>query len=327
MFLVATINEGGESTVHDALEDFSGLTRGVGFRYPERELTLLVGIGSDAWDRLFAGPRPSQLHPFKEVKGDRFVAPSTPGDLLFHIRADTMDMCFELATRISDTMDGAITVVDEVHGFRYFDQRDLLGFVDGTENPTGELAESSTTIGGEDPRFAGGHYVHIQKYLHDMTAWKALTVEEQENVIGRKKLDDIEIPDDKKKPNAHIVLNTIDDEQGRELKIVRLNMPFGDVGKGEFGTFYIGYSRNPDVTERMLDNMFIGDPPGNTDAILDFSTAVTGCMFYVATDAFLDDPLPFTGADSVTSEPEPSTDSAPSAQGGSLSIGSLKGQN
>ena len=102
---------------------------------------------------------------------------------------------------------------------------------------------------------------------------------------------------------------------------------FGEIGKGEFGTYYIGYSRTPSVTERMLDNMFIGDPPGNTDAILDFSTAVTGCMFYVATDAFLDDPLPFAGADSVPSSPEPCTDSAPSAQGGSLSIGSLKGQN
>ena len=141
-------------------------------------------------------------------------------------------------------------------------------------------------------------------------------------VIGRSKLEDIEMDDDAKPPNAHIALNVIEDEDGTELKIVRHNMPFGEIGKGEFGTYFIGYSRNATVTERMLSNMFIGDPPGNTDRILDFSTAVTGGKFFTPIVDFLDDPPPL--ADSQPEE-EPVVTVAPIATNGSLGIGSLKG--
>jgi putative iron-dependent peroxidase len=189
-------------------------------------------------------------------------------------------------------MAGAITVVDEVHGFKFFDNRDLMGFVDGTENPDGPIALHATQIGDEDPDFAGGCYVHVQKYLHDMSSWNGLSTEAQERVIGRTKLDDIELADDVKPANSHLALNVITDDEGNELKILRHNMPFGEVGKAEFGTYYIGYSRTPTVTERMLRNMFIGDPPGNTDRILDFSTAVTGSLFFTPTGDFLDDPPP-----------------------------------
>ena len=290
IFMVATIDVGGESAVHDALGDIAGLVRAIGFRDPTKKLSAVTSIGSDAWDRLFSGPRPAELHPFVAVDGPRHHAPSTPGDLLFHIRGDFLDVCFELASKLVESMAGAITVVDEVHGFKFFDNRDLMGFVDGTENPDGPVAVSATQIGDEDPDFAGGCYVHVQRYLHDMGAWKSLSVEEQERVIGRTKLDDIELPDDVKPPNSHLALNVITDDEGNELKILRHNMPFGEVGRGEFGTYYIGYSRTPTVTERMLRNMFIGDPPGNTDRILDFSTAVTGTMFFVPTADFLDDP-------------------------------------
>ncbi|BBY75321.1 peroxidase [Mycolicibacterium parafortuitum] len=319
IFLVATIDEGGERSVHDALPDIAGLVRAVGFRDPAKRLSVVTSIGSDAWDRLFSGPRPAELHPFVELDGGRHHAPSTPGDLLFHIRAETMDVCFELATKLVAAM-GAITVVDETHGFRFFDNRDLLGFVDGTENPDGPLADSATRIGDEDPDFAGGCYVHVQKYVHDMTAWNALSTEEQERVIGRTKLDDIELDDAVKPANSHVALNVIADEDGTELKIVRHNMPFGEVGKGEFGTYFIGYSRTAAVTERMLRNMFLGDPPGNTDRVLDFSTAVTGSMFFTPINDFLDDPppLPTTAATGPTGTVESV------GYPGSLEIGSLK---
>jgi porphyrinogen peroxidase len=279
----------------------------------------VTSIGADAWDRLFSGPRPVELHPFIELDGGRHHAPSTPGDLLFHIRAEAMDMCFELAGRIVKALN-AITVVDETHGFRFFENRDLLGFVDGTENPDGPLSVSASQIGDEDPDFAGGCYVHVQKYVHDMTAWESLSVTEQELVIGRTKLEDIELDDDDKPPNAHIALNVIEDETGTELKIIRHNMPFGEIGKGEFGTYFIGYSRTAAVTERMLTNMFIGDPPGNTDRILDFSTAVTGSLFFAPSADFLDDPPDAPGTASTPAEP-----AAPGAvQDGSLGIGSLR---
>jgi porphyrinogen peroxidase len=318
IFLVATIDDGREQTVHDALPDISGLVRAIGFRDPTKHLSVVTSIGSDAWDRLFSGPRPAELHPFIELDGPRHHAPSTPGDLLFHIRAESLDVCFELATKLVEAMD-SVTVVDEVHGFRFFDNRDLLGFVDGTENPDGPVADSATQIGDEDPDFAGGCYVHVQKYVHDMSAWNALSVAEQERAVGRTKLDDIELDDDEKPANSHLALNVIEDDEGNELKIVRHNMPFGEIGKGEFGTYFIGYSRTAAVTERMLSNMFIGDPPGNTDRILDFSTAVTGTMFFTPTVDFLNNPPPLGDS---SSEP---VVVAPMAYDGSLGIGSLKG--
>jgi porphyrinogen peroxidase len=322
IFLVATIDEGAEQTVHDALPELSGLVRAVGFRDPAKRLSVIASIGSDAWDRLFSGPRPAELHPFVELNGPRHHAPSTPGDLLFHVRAEAMDVCFELAGRILKAMVGAVTVVDEVHGFRFFENRDLLGFVDGTENPDGPLALSATQIGDKDPDFAGGCYVHVQKYVHDMAAWESLSVAEQERVIGRTKLEDIELDDNEKPADSHLALNVIEDDEGNELKIVRHNMPFGAVGKGEFGTYFIGYSGTAAVTERMLRNMFLGDPPGNTDRILDFSTAVTGGMFFTPTVDFLNDPPPLP-AHAV--EEAPAVTVVPPGYDGLLAIGSLKG--
>ncbi|MGW5432421.1 Dyp-type peroxidase [Streptomyces sp. NPDC004059] len=289
LFLVVTIAPGGEDTVRGLLEDVSGLRRSVAFREPAEELSCVVGIGSRAWDRLFSGPRPRQLHPFTDLVGPRHRALGTPGDLLFHIRAHRMDLCFELARLLGERLKGAATVVDEVHGFKFFDERDLLGFVDGSENPEGKVADDAVFIGEEDAEFAGGSYVIVQKYLHDMTAWNALSVEEQNLVIGRTKLANVELPDDVKPADSHVALTTITDENGDERKIVRENMPFGNIAQGEFGTYFIGYARTPDVTEEMLRNMFLGRVPGRNDRILEFSVAVTGCLFHVPTVTFLDD--------------------------------------
>jgi putative iron-dependent peroxidase len=239
-----------------------------------------------------------------------------------------MDLCFELAGQIMDRLAGWVTVRDEVHGFKYFDERDLLGFVDGTENPAAEAAKAAVTVGTEDPDFAGSSYVVVQKYLHDLTTWNALPVEEQERVIGRTKLADIELPDDIQPANSHVTLNTIVDPDGTERQILRDNMPFGRVGSAEFGTYYIAYASTPQVPEKMLENMFIGDPPGNYDRILDFSVAVTGNLFFVPTADFLENPPDLPGsapgsvADvSVAGAPAPNPTPVPS---GSLQIGSLR---
>ena len=289
ILLVGTIDPGGEETVRSLLGDLAGLQRSVGFRLPDGGLACVAGIGSDAWDRLFSGPRPAELHPFRDFRGRRHSTVSTPGDLFLHIRAPRMDACFELAGQVVKRLKGAVTVVDETHGFRYFDLRDLLGFVDGTENPTGRDAVRAVLIGPEDPAFTGGSYLHVQKYLHDMESWNVLSTTEQERVIGRTKADNIELPDEAKPDNSHVALNVITDPDGTERQILRENMPFGSVGQGEFGTYFIGYSRTPSVTERMLENMFVGSPPGNHDRILDFSEAVTGSLFFVPSADFLDD--------------------------------------
>ena len=290
IFLVVTLNPGAENdaVVRGLCGDLSSLLRAVGFRDIEAGLSCVMGFGSDAWERLFGSPRPGELHPFREIQAGSRHAVATPGDLLFHIRSKRMDLCFELATQIMTRLGAAVSPADEVHGFRYFDDRDLLGFVDGTENPTGQKAVDAVVIGEEDPAFAGGSYVVVQKYLHDLAGWNALSTEDQERVIGRKKLSDIELDDAVKPTSAHNALTSIE-KDGKEIKILRDNMPFGRVADGEFGTYFIGYSRSPSTIEEMLQNMFIGRPPGNYDRILDFSRAVTGNLFFAPSATFLDD--------------------------------------
>ena len=327
IFLVVTINPGADdrASVRAFCADFAGLVRAVEFRDLEAGLSCVMGIGSDAWDRLFGNPRPAELHPFREFRAGSRHAVATPGDLLFHIRAKRMDLCFEIAAQIMAKLGDAVTAVDEVHGFRYFDDRDLLGFVDGTENPRGQAVIEAALIGAEDSAFAGGSYVITQKYLHDLGGWNALSTEAQERIIGRTKLADIELDDSVKPTSAHNALTTIT-ENGTELQIVRDNMPFGQVGSGEFGTYFIGYCRTPRVTEQMIENMFVGRPPGNYDRMLDFSRAVTGTLFFVPSATFLDalgDEASATPAAQSAAGASPST---ASTSDGSLGIGSLKGE-
>lgn len=289
IFLVATINADAQSAaaIRDLCSDLPALVRSVGFRDIEANLSCIMGIGSNAWGRLFVKPRPAHLHPFKEIKSESRHAVATPGDLLFHIRARDMGLCFELASQITSRIGVAVSLVDETYGFRYFDDRDLLGFVDGSENPTQQAADEAVYIGDEDADFAGGTYVIVQKYLHDIQKWNAQSTEAQERIIGRSKLSNIELEDSVKPTSAHNALTTIV-ENGREVKIVRDNMPFGRVGAGEFGTYFIGYARSPATIEQMLDNMFIGRPPGNYDRLLDFSIPKTGSLFFVPSETFLE---------------------------------------
>jgi porphyrinogen peroxidase len=289
IFLVLTLKPETQhrGTVRALCGDLAGLLRAVGFRAPHGHLSCVMGFGSDAWDRLFGQPRPMHLHPFQEIVGQHHAV-STPGDILFHIRAKRTELCFELATQIMSRLGDAVATVDEVHGFNYFDDRDLIGFVDGTENPVDQAAMDAAIIGAEDPPFTGGSYVMVQKYLHDLQRWNTVPVEQQEKIIGRTKLADIELDDASKPSYAHNALTTIV-ENGEELDIVRDNMPFGDVGKGEFGTYFIGYARSPQRIEQMLQNMFVGRPPGNYDRLLDYSKAVTGTLFFVPSATFLDD--------------------------------------
>ncbi len=345
IFLVATVRPGpaSDTAIRGLCGDLGGLLRAVGFRDLNGKLTCVVGFGAELWDRLAGPERPAGLHPFREIQaGDRHAV-ATPADLLFHIRAERMDLCFELASHITSRLGDALDSTDEVHGFRYFDDRDLIGFVDGTENPVGDEAVQATVIGNEDPAYAGGSYVIVQKYLHDMDGWNALPTEEQERIIGRTKLSDIELDDAVKPSNAHNALTTIT-ENGQEVKIVRDNMPFGHAAQGEFGTYFIGYARSPDPIEQMLVNMFVGRPPGHYDRLLDVSRAVTGSLFFVPSvpllESMADDP-----ADSGAAEGEPGEDStaddssdddgsdddqaagpaASTEAAGSLGIGSLRG--
>jgi porphyrinogen peroxidase len=329
MFLVLTIKPERNcyATVRSFCGDLAALIRAVEFRDIDAGLTCVAAFGSDGWDRLFGNPRPAELHPFREIRSGNRHAVATPGDLLFHIRAQRADMCFELATEIMERLGDSVSPGDEVQGFRYFEDRDLLGFVDGTENPRGAVAREAVLVEEEDPSFAGGSYVIVQKYLHDMKGWNALTTEAQERIIGRKKLTDIELDDAVKPASAHSALTVIV-EDGKELKVLRDNMPFGQPSRGEFGTYFIAYCRTPRITELMIENMFVGRPPGNYDRLLDFSRAVTGGLFFAPSTTFLEsagEAPPAAGAFAASAvAPDPSAVS--SVRDTSLGIGSLKGE-
>ena len=291
VFLVMEAGEGEEALarIRGVLGAVGDLVKNVGFRDLGGRLSCIVGIGSVLWDRLSPDRRPVDLRPFDAIRGPVHEAPSTPGDLLFHIRAERGDMTYEFERQLLDLIGDAAHVVDETIGFRYFDARDLLGFVDGTANPTGgELPEAALVGADADPEFAGCSYVVVQKYLHDMAAWAKLSTEEQEAIIGRTKLDNVEIDDDDAPRKSHKSLATIEDDDGNELAILRDNMPFGRPGAGEFGTYFIGYAGKLWVIERMLARMFVGVPAGSYDRLLDFSTAVTGATFFVPTLAMLE---------------------------------------
>jgi porphyrinogen peroxidase len=323
VFLVLAARDGDAALagIRAVLGGVGDLVKNVGFRDLGGRLSCIVGIGSELWDRLSPGRRPAELRPFTEVRGPVHAAPSTPGDLLFHVRAEREDMTFELERQLLDLIGDAAHVVDETIGFRYFDARDLLGFVDGTANPSGAELPDAALIGAEaDPHFAGCSYAVVQKYLHDMAGWTALSTEDQEAIIGRTKLDNVELDDDDAPRKSHKTLATIADDAGGELAILRDNMPFGRPGAGEFGTYFIGYAGRLWVIEQMIERMFVGVPDGAYDRLLDFSTAVTGSTFFVPTAVMLEtlaQPPAGPAADDAAPAPAAGTPS-------SLGIGSLR---
>lgn len=290
IFLVCSISKAKNAVqnIRGALSGLVGITKNVSFRDQSANFAVTTAIGNDAWERIMNAARPSELRPLPVYRGKTHTTVSTPGDLLFHIRADRTDLCFEFERQLLDSLGDSVEPLDETIGFRYFDTRDLLGFVDGTANPVGpDLHESVFVTDTDDKPLAGGSYVVVQKYLHNLQGWNKLTTEEQQSIVGRTKLDNVELddagPDDQK---AHKTLATIEDENGEEHDILRDNMPFGSPAAGQYGTYFIGYSRKLWVIEKMLERMFVGDPPGKHDRILNYSTPITGTTFF-APDASL----------------------------------------
>ncbi|KAH8729970.1 hypothetical protein BGZ61DRAFT_447203 [Ilyonectria robusta] len=290
-FLVLSATDAPDATrtIRSTLASISDITKNISIRHRTANLSCTVGIGSNIWDQVTKLPRPGELHPFKETKGAKHTAVSTPGDLLFHIRSERRDMSFEFERQLMDLLGAAVKLEDETVGFRYFDARDVLGFVDGTANPVGpDITDTVLLTAQDDSAGVGGSYVVVQKYLHDLKAWRNLKTEQQEAIIGRTKFDNIELDDAESGQQSHKTLATIEDEDGNEHDILRDNMPFGSPAQGEFGTYFIGYSKQLWVTEKMLERMFIGNPPGLYDRILDYSKPVTGSTFFVPSAGVLD---------------------------------------
>ena len=264
----------------------SNLNNSAQIRTINARASVVMGISCQAWKKLeLPTPLPKELVDFKGVEGRKHKAVTTPGDLHFHIRADDKSYAMDMAGEIAKIASAVADCIEEVHGFRYWDGRSILGFVDGTENPAGEKRALFGIIGNEDEKYKGGSYLFVQKYLHDLTAWEKLSVSEQEKVFGRSKVNDIEMPDDIKPSNSHSALANV----GDDFKVVRDNMPFGNIANNEMGTYFIAYASTFSTVTKMLDRMFMGVPAGNYDRILDFSTAKTGTLFFCPSIDMLND--------------------------------------
>ena len=244
--------------------------------YGEPLLTS-VGFGRELWDLLSPKGRPKHFRRFKKIEKGSRRAPATGGDLLLHVVARRPDLCFDLAMALRRELGGKVKLMEEVLGFRYRDSRDLTGFIDGTENPSGNERAETALIGDEDPDFAGGSLVFTQRYVHDLAKWRRLAVPEQEKVIGRTKPDSIELPDAERPDTAHISRVVIE-EDGQELEILRHSVPYGTTS--EHGLFFIAYTRDLGIPTRMLERMIGTGGDRHHDHLMKYSRAVSGANFF-----------------------------------------------
>ena len=247
-------------------------------RYPEADLHITVAIGSEFWDRLSPGEKPSELAAFPALKDQTLYAPHTPVDLLLHIRSERHDLNYKAAVLLQSRLASSVALIEEVHGFRYLDSRDLTGFVDGTENPQGDHRAEVALVGDDDPVFSGGSYIHLQRYEHDLEAWNRVSVKQQEDILGRTKTDNREYAGADKAPFAHTKRTSLKDAQGKSVEILRHSMPYGNLSQR--GLLFASYGRSPEPFTQMLESMILGDGAGNHDHLLHYSQAVTGQAFF-----------------------------------------------
>lgn len=279
LFLVLRVREPAARgrTVARAAAAVPGLTSRVAAANRGSRLVSAVAFGAELWDMLSPRRRPAGLRPFRALRAGPRAAPATGGDLLLHIVSRRHDLNFELAHRFRRALGDLVEVMDETHGFRYLDSRDLTGFIDGTENPKGRERAPVALIGAEDAAFAGGSYVFTQRYVHDLHAWASLPRGEQEKVIGRRKPDSRELSPRLRPPTAHISRVVIE-EGGEELEIVRHSFPYGTVS--EHGLFFIAYTRDLGIPERMLARMIGTSGDGLYDRLMEFTRPVSGATFF-----------------------------------------------
>jgi porphyrinogen peroxidase len=278
-FLTFTVAEGAERTaLSKAIRDLLPSVRALATKEKRARLLCTVGIGSELWDRLSPARRPAGLRPFRAVKANGRVAPATGGDLFLQITSGCHDLNLDLAMELTRRLQPLATIAEEIHGFRYRDSRDLTGFIDGTENPKGKARALAALIGDEDRSFAGGSYVAVQRYIHDLERWRRLDAREQEQIIGRTKRRSVELPKAKKTETAHISRVVIEQE-GEELQILRQSYPWGTVR--EAGLYFAAYTKSLDVFDLMLARMMGTTGDGLHDRLMEFSQAVTGATFFV----------------------------------------------
>lgn len=286
-FTVLELNRTDQAQEKAVIEEFAdryqAILRSLRIRDAQGDLKASFGLSNAAWDYLFPGAaKPKELETYQTLQGPKYSMPASAGDLFFHVRASDEAVVYEAMSQFRRFLKDITTVVDETKGFRYFEGRAIIGFIDGTEAPQVEDAADYAIIGDEDPVFENGSYAFAQKWRHNMDFWHHLKTEEQEKAVGREKFTDLELADEDKYANAHNVASKAEID-GEEQKIVRMNVPFSDPASGNTGTYFIGYSRHWTVTKMMLTNMV-----EKSDFLLTFSKILSGQLFFIPSRPLLD---------------------------------------
>lgn len=286
-FTVLELNRQDQAKERAVIEEFAdryqAILRSLKIRDQEGDLKATFGFSNAAWDYLFPdAAKPKELETYQTVTGPKYSMPASGGDLFFHVRANDEAVVYEAMSQFRRFLKDITTVVDETKGFRYFEGRAIIGFIDGTEAPQVEDAADYAIIGDEDPDFINGSYAFAQKWRHNMDFWHHLKTEEQEKAVGREKFTDLELDDDAKYANAHNVAAKAE-INGEEQKIVRMNVPYSDPASDNTGTYFIGYSRHWTVTKLMLQNMV-----DQNDFLLTFSDILSGQLFFIPSRPLLD---------------------------------------
>lgn len=285
-FIVLNLKNLSIDALKEQLNDFFTTRDRLITQHPDAEIKTSVAFGPELWAKLYP-QNPAGFKQLEPIQGS-FTMPVVPADLLIHIASARTDICFALSQSFFDGIQDQVEVLDERVCFRYLDGRDLTGFIDGTENPQFPDDRGETALLGEDAGiFVDGSFVFAQRYVHNLESWKRLKVDAQEHVIGRTKLESIELDDDVKPENAHIARAVIEDDEGEELEILRHSLPYGD-GQGEQGLFFIAYTKDLTRIDKMLLRMFGTSGDGIHDRLLHFVTAVDGAYFFAPNEDLLE---------------------------------------
>ena len=272
--------------IADALAALDGVHKSIRQKAPESGLSTLIGFSARAWPRLFAEHGvPQGLNAFKPMQDGPRIFPATPGDIFIMIKSTRMDLNFQAAKYCRDAFADIATLTEDVQGYVYLDNRDMIDFVDGTENPIDEERASAVLADDIQPEYCGGSFLTVQQYIHKSHDWESQKIEYQEEVVGRTKLDNIELDDDTKPAWAHNNKSKVEVD-GEEIKMFRQNRPFGNAL--EHGTMLIGFAKDPSVIDTSLTQMITADENGDYDRLLDFVDARTGACYFVPPQSFID---------------------------------------
>lgn len=285
IYLMFNAYDGVEQQLRPCIANVAQYIHELADQYADSAFNGFMAVGANYWRSLYPEYFPVQLKPFPAVEAELRAAPAIEFDLFVHLRCDRLDILHLIANEVCQMLDGLLELVDEERGFRFMDSRDLTGFVDGTENPKGQNRQQVALVGNEDSVFAGGSYVHVQKYVHNLAKWQRLSQKAQEDIIGRTKEENIEYASEDKPLTCHIKRVNLKDGKGHAIEILRQSMPYGSTKQQ--GLMFISVCRTPANFEQMLHSMIQGDYEGNHDHLMQFTKAVTGSAFFAPSLDFL----------------------------------------